>query len=296
MDRFPAAYAGLADDDVRWFLQSPRLAFWWFYAMAAAFGVWGLSAAACTVDSVVKRVRARVFRPSAYGAPLLHLAFVLALAGHLWGGLAATRQQVVLGPTPTSLGDATYEAVKLEQSFYPNGMPRRVDVTLLRRPTAPKGGAPGEPERVHLGYNEPYVREGGAFEILLNRAAQAPVAVFAVGGAERGLEPGQTVRHGGWSLMLHGVLPSRRPGGSPYADVTYLDPAGARTRTMLVMGGAGAGGAPSFRGIEERVLVSASVRRNPSVPLVVLAALLATLGVALVIAERRWRLRRRRAV
>ncbi len=291
MDRFPGPYAGLSDDDVRWFFAQPRLAFWWFYALAVALAVWGLSATACTIDSVAKRVRARIFRPSAYGAAFLHMAFVLALAGHLWGGLAASRQQVVLGPTPTTIGDATYEAADVESAAYPNGMPRRVDVTLIRRPTSPEGAPP---ERVHLGYNEPYVRDGGAFELLLNRAARTPVAVFELAGEGGAVRRGETLRRGGWSLTLHNVVAGRRPGAAPYADVTIFDPAGTRTRSMLGMGERPAGGAPAFRGLEERVLVAASVRRNPSVPLVVLAALLAAVGVLLVIAERRWRWRRAR--
>lgn len=302
MDRAPGPYAGLEGDDLRWFFQEPRLAFWWFYALAAALGLWGLSATACTLDGLVVRVRARVLRPSAYGAPLLHAAFVLALVGHLWGGLAASSQPVTLGPQPTSLGDSTYETTQVEQSTYPNGMPRRVDVTLLRRPAIPEaqlrhpsadsGEASPPPERVHLGYNEPYVRDGGAFELLLGRAGRVPFAVLAVGNREVLMRRGETVRDAGWSLTLHNVVAGRSPGAPPYASVTAVAPSGARTQTMLAMGATDSGGEPSFRRLEERPVIAATLRRNPAVPLVVLAALVAALGVLMVIAERRWRRRR----
>ena len=278
MDRAPERYQGLHWDDLRFFLEPLDWIHLWFYGLAAALGLWGLSALVCTWYELRARVRARVTRPSAYGAPILHIAFVLALAAHLWGGLTAETVQHLVGDEGTEIDGAVYRALEVHEDLYPNGMPRTVHIDLERT-------VDGEAEQVQVGYNEPVVAHRGAVALLLGRYARVARATLRVGTETVTLTPGERRRLGSSMVVLQRV----HQGANlrvPVADLVVADPAPRRVR--LPLGGPGSGGA-AFVALDSALMVSLSERRNPSAPLVGLVSLLALLGVVLVVAERRRR-------
>lgn len=289
MDAAPEDYVDLHFDDMRLFLEQPRLAYWWFYLLGAAIGTWGLSAAVCTWHSISVRIQQRVLRPSAYGAPLLHITFILALVVHLWSGLAAETRQHVVGPNEaTEIAGARYRTLGLEADLYPTGMPRGVTVTLARE-------ADGATETVAVGYNVPYVQDGGVTALLLGRYSSILTAGLTVGGEQVFLTQGQQARVGDTLVVLRQV----HQGASlrvPVVDVALIPAGGGPARRERV------GYSPrlnprqavSFNAIERRPVVQLTERYNPSTPLVIAVSVLAILGVILVALEHLWRERRRR--
>jgi len=168
MDARPEQYSGLSLDDLRFFFAPWRLAHLWFYILCLTLGLWGTSAALCTWDTVTRLLRNRVRLGPAWGPPLLHVAFVLALGAHLWGGLAATSsmQTLTLGQS-VRLGDARLRLLRVLEESSPSGMPRRLQATFARL------GAPDSERRV-LGYNEPLLAAAGAESLLLMRHEFVP--------------------------------------------------------------------------------------------------------------------------
>ena len=56
MNFYPASYAGLAGEDIRFFFDKPSLAHWWFYLLFLGLGIYGINAFLCTLDSVLVRM------------------------------------------------------------------------------------------------------------------------------------------------------------------------------------------------------------------------------------------------
>ncbi|MBI5532375.1 MAG: hypothetical protein HY898_06655 [Deltaproteobacteria bacterium] len=272
MDSSPQLYAGLSMDDVRFFFQPWRWQHAWFYALAVSLAIWALSALVCTWDSLVSRIQRRVTRPSAYGALVLHVTFVLALVAHLWGGLKASSTRFMVTAQGTSIDGETWRAVGFEQQTHSGGMPRSVTVTLQR-----------SGEEITIGYNHPITSGAGARELLLGQVEM--------------MADGLVVRHKGRQVVVRPDEPAVA-GGDRIVLRRFHDP--RRTPSLrvpvaeLVIGGQSAmlpmdpqsTGETSFLAVNESPIVVLIQRRNPSVPLVLFVTLLLAVGVGLVAWER----------
>lgn len=277
MDRLPERYEGLALDDVGFFFDRWDPAHLWFYALALTLALWAFSSVVCTWDGVLVRLRRRVFRFSAWGTTILHLAFPLALVGHLWGGLGGSLAYHRIGTTPVVIGDASLRLERVETESYPNGMPRYVRATLERE-------REGHADEVGIGYNEPLVQSGGAWSLLLMRHVQGQRAVFRVDGQRVALEPGGSAALGPRSLRMGRMF--QRPGlRVPVAEV-FVEGSEPQ-RVWLPLGSQTEDGSMAFEGLEPASSLIVMERYNPSAPLVLVVALGAVLGVALTIFERR---------
>ncbi|TNF31321.1 MAG: hypothetical protein EP329_12530 [Deltaproteobacteria bacterium] len=279
MDLAPEAYAGLSLDDMRPFFREPRLVHFWFYGLALAVALWGASALVCTWDSVRTRLRHRVRRVSAYGAPLFHVAFVLALFAHLHNGLGESTAARVVGSDWTAIGDARYRLADLTVTTSPSGMPRDIRAHLER-------DRAGQVDTVDVAYNAPLVADVGAHALLLGRPIERPLAVLRVVGERRRLAIGDRVG----AFVLTRVLQSRSL-RAPMAELQFDgEPS---PRWLPLTPGAGPSELVAFVGIDRERAVLLTERVNPAAPLVVVVALVAALATVLVVWEHLWRARRR---
>ena len=270
-DRRPEMYEGLAFDDVRFFFNPWRPAHLWFYALVGVLALWAASSLLCTWDTVVARVRGRVVRLSAWGSILVHLSFVLALAAHLWAGLAAESRMHMVGPVPTEIAGASYRAIDLDQKLWPSGMPREATVTLARTLGT-------ETSTVTVGFNHPVLLEGGARELLLGRYGRmVDGAVLRIGGAEVTLSPGESHSANGQTVTLEKVHSSSKL-RAPVAAVRITGPTGGRVALPLDPKSTAD---PAFVGIGYSTVVTLQERHNPSIPLVLVVAGLLSIGVVL---------------
>lgn len=275
-DNAPQLYQGLAMDDLRFFFAPARWQHVWLYGLMVSLGLWALSALVCTWDSVASRIRRRVTRPSAYGAPLLHVTFVLALVAHLWGGLRTTTDQHMIAASGTEIRGETYRAVDLQADFHPNGMPKAIRASIER--TSQAGT-----ETLWLGYNEPLTSSWGAHELLMGQADTMP--------------DGLLLRHKGERVVLRGGAPAvaagdtivlvqfHDPRRSPSLRVPVVDVQIGDRREMLPLDPESTA-ETVFLGANEAPMVTVLERNNPSVPLVLVVSVLLAMGVALVAWER----------
>jgi hypothetical protein len=141
----------------------------------------------------------------------------------------------------------------------------------------------GRVDEVEIGYNRPLILEAGALEILLARYGVVPVAVLVHRGERVALGPGQSSVVAGDQLTLGRI----HPGNGQHVAVAEVLVAGDEPlRLLLPLGPGRAGAVTTFAAIEEAPVLLLTERRNPSMPLVWVTALLAVLGVLLVGWER----------
>lgn len=284
-DRAPDAYADLSLDDVRFFFAPLRPIHAWFYLLCGVLAVWATSALVVTWDGVVSRVRARLWRPTAWGSVVFHVAFPLALVAHLWGGLAATVEMHRVGPIPSSLAGAQVRLIGVEEAHHPDGSTRMVTATLERRVSDDDA-----PETVTVAYNQPILSRFGAHELLLLRHFPVPGAVLsAPGGPSVALVSGQRAVVGDRVVTL-GRLFDGDGLHAPVAEVLVEFP--VRQAHFVVLGASTPDGSVAFAALRPSAMLLILERWNPSVPLVLIVALLAVIGAILTAGER---LVRRRA-
>lgn len=278
MDWAPEHYQGLHGDDLRLFLEQPHLAHLWMYGLAAALTLWGLSAAVCTWDSLLSRFRRRETRLSAYGAPLLHISFVVALVLHLWGGLTGSDAVHQISKRGTVVHGASYRMLDLHHEAWPSGMPKVLEVRLERE-------VDGAREDLILGYNDPIILHGGTTVLLLGEVGQVIRGVFELGGERLELGSGEAGRLGSARVEIHDII-FRRGFRVPVADLSVTGAGGVAQRSMvgLNLGPGPAGLKFVDASAEQAVLVKE--RHNPAFPWVLGVSVLVALGALLVGAER----------
>ncbi len=276
MDNAAETYGALRMDDLRFFFEPMRWQYSWLYALMLSLALWATSALVCTWDSVASRIRRRVTRPSAYGAPLVHVTFVLGLIAHLWGGLRTTTAEFEVSSDGTEIRGQLYRAVSVDSDTYPNGMPRATTLTLER------SSAQGT-QTVTLGYNQPLTSHWGSQELLLMQVDTMP--------------DGLLLRHKGQRVVLRGDTPMvvagdtitllafHDPRISPSLRVPVVELLVGQQRLMLPLEPDGTG-ETVFLGANEQPVAMLVERDNPSVPLVLLMAALLVIGVVLVAWER----------
>ncbi len=275
MDIAPERYEGLHVDDLRFFVEPPDVAHIWIYGLAVVLAVWALSAAICTFDALVARIRRGVLRPSAYGAPLLHISFVGALLAHLWGGFTGVQTMHRVGEAGTVVHGARYELVDIRHEAWPSGMPKFMQV-MLRRGVA--GATDGATEELELGYNDPIVLHGGATVLLLARVGQGFRGTFELGGERVVLGPRQAAVVGGKRLVVKDII-YRRGLRVPVAHIAVGEP-GASRPAMVGLGVGAAEGVAFVDAAAERV-VDIKERHNPSFPLTLLLSGFVAIGAVL---------------
>ena len=158
-------------DDLRGFFAPPSWVHWWFYALMALAVLYGLNTVLATWDTVARRWTAGVRAPGAYAASIIHVGFLVAMAGHALGGFTSEDHEPVIvtegwGEVP-GFGEA--RLLTLEVDSMPNGMPRSARATLAIR--APDGAVRQEV----VDYNQPLSSGLGGHLALLSEMGQVNV-------------------------------------------------------------------------------------------------------------------------
>lgn len=262
------ASAGIGMDDLRGFFTPPALAHAWLYLLLPVVALYALNTLYATLDSVVRKVRAGVRRPSAYAAAVMHVAFLVAMAAHGVAGVFGEEgPQVTIGDGWTPVGDRQARLVGFELEQLPNGMPKRV-----RALVETDDGA-----RAEVGYNAPLSFGLGSELWLLADSGHAPSgATLALGWARC------TVAIGGTCQL-----------GERQVDLLALTRAGLHLRVRSDEGqverwavpgrpvALAAGQELLVAGIESRPAIVLRGRYTPGHPVALASALLLVLGAGL---------------
>jgi hypothetical protein len=163
------ASAGVHMDDLRAFFTRPALAHLWLYLLIPVFGLYGLNTALATAHSLVHKIGTGVRSVQAYGPPVMHVSFLLALVAHLVGGVYGREiAPLVITTEWTTLGDGRDVRLShIESEMLPSGMPK-----VLRAHVEVRRGEQVTPSVI--GYNEPLSEGFGARLFLLEEAGRLP--------------------------------------------------------------------------------------------------------------------------
>lgn len=183
MNYFPEPYEGLSGEDITFFFNNPRPIHIWFYIMFVGFIMYGICIFFCTVDSLIRKVKARTGKIPLYGASIVHVGFLVTLVAHLIGGIwSESGMPVTIGDTWVQAGEYELKVTGLETTSYPNGMPRKIKAQMKIRKD-------GEETSDTLGYNNPVLLDCGTKAFLLRNYGNMPNAVVLnIGGETRVLK------------------------------------------------------------------------------------------------------------
>jgi hypothetical protein len=165
------ASASVGFDDLRGFFAPPSWVHWWFYALGALAGLYALNTLLATWDTVARRWRAGVRTPGAYAASIIHVGFLVAMAGHALGGFTSEDFEPVIVTEEwrevPGFGEA--RLLTLEVDAMPNGMPKSARATLAVR------GPDGATRQEIVDYNQPLSSGFGGHLALLSEMGQVNV-------------------------------------------------------------------------------------------------------------------------
>lgn len=165
------ASASVGLDDLRGFFAPPSRVHWWFYLLGAVAALYALNTLLATWDSVVRKWRAGIRRPSAYAAAIIHVGFLVAMFGHALGGFTSAdfRPVVVTEDWAELPGFGEARLLTLEVDAMPNGMPKSARATLAVR------DAQGTVRQEVVDYNQPLSRGFAGHLALLSEFGQVEV-------------------------------------------------------------------------------------------------------------------------
>lgn len=166
------ASASVGLDDLRGFFTHPSWVHAWLYLLGAVAALYALNTLLATWDTVLRKWRAGVRAPSGYAASILHLGFLVAMAGHALGGFTSEDlpPAIVSEVWAEVPGFGEARLLTLEQEAMPNGMPRSARATLAVR--APDGAVRQE----IVDYNQPLSSGFGGRLALLAEVGQIRIA------------------------------------------------------------------------------------------------------------------------
>lgn len=272
--------AGIQMDDVRVFFTAPSPVHTWFYLLVPVLGLYALNTFLATWKSVAQKWRNGTRTPRAYAAPVIHVAFLVALVAHLVGGLGSIEQgQVTVDERWSELGDGREaRLVNLDIAPLPDGGIKQVHASLeIRDRTGALSSAV-----VH--YNGPLSRGFGSDLLLLMGPSAVPSGVRVAQGELRcELAVEEDCQLAGVTVGLLYVLSSERRGMGAVARLRARTTSGTedfwlgeRQQRRL-----SDGSLLAFEAVTTSPAIRLHRRHAPGNPWALLAAILLVLGLGL---------------
>jgi hypothetical protein len=211
------ASARIGMDDLRGFFVEPSVVHVWLYLLIPVLGLYALNTCIATWRSVVRKWREGRRAPQDYAAPVIHVAFLIALLAHGIGGLwGSDGGPIQVGPSWQDLEDGREARVTdLVIDHLPDGGIKQVRALLeVREP----GGAVTEST---VSYNGPLSSGLGSELFLLARPSFVPGAAELVrdGGSRCRVELEASCDLDGLQVRLLYLHPAAGQGGGSLARV-----------------------------------------------------------------------------
>ncbi|MBI3181363.1 MAG: hypothetical protein HYZ28_04400 [Myxococcales bacterium] len=279
------ASKAVAMDDLTAFFREPSVYHAWLYLLIPVLALYALNALLATWHSVAQNIARRVRAPSAYAAPVMHLAFLLALGAHAIGGLwSQERGMVRLASEWRPMGDRLEgRLLGLELENHPNGEVWKASAQLELRDEG------GSTPREEIGFNSPLSSGLGSSLFLLTRHGEVPAGVrLAIAGQSCSAKLGESCPAGTGTVTVLDIRPSGHWGNVPVA-ILGSSVGISRERIFLLQGQElrlESGASIRLEEISMQPAVLLRSRRAPGNPWALASALLLVAGMAMM--GRRW--------
>jgi hypothetical protein len=268
MNYFPESYEGLSGEDITFFFNNPRPIHTWFYIMFVAFAMYGISIFFCTLDSLIKKARSRTRKIPLYGASIVHIGFLVTLVAHLIGGIwSESGMPITIADMWVKSGEYELKVTGLETTSYPNGMPRKITAHIAIRKD-------GEETSDTLGFNNPVLLDSGTKQFLLRNYGNINAVVLNIGGRTRAFNIKDVFEVNGSRVLLANLyLPPQFP--LPVIQLVSEGKDGKYNKSYVRIGRQNAQNVKGvnviFEDIKSTPAVVVSVKKNPSIPLTLIA-------------------------
>ena len=269
MNFFPEAYEGLSGEDITFFFNNPRPIHTWFYVMFVAFAMYGICIFFCTLDSILRKVKACTSKIPLYGASIVHIGFLITLVAHLIGGIwSESGMPITIADKWVQAGEYELKVTGLETTSYPNGMPRKITAQIAIRKD-------GEETSDTLGFNNPVLLDNGTKQFLLRNYGNMPNAVVLnIGGKTKVFNIKDVIEINGSKILLANLyLPPQFR--IPVIQLVSKGKDGKYDKTYVRIGRKNAQNVKGvnviFEDIKSTLAVVVSVKKNPSIPLTLIA-------------------------
>ncbi len=280
MNYVPKPYEGLSGEDITFFFKNPRPIHTWFYIMFVAFAMYGICIFFCTLDSILRKVKARTGKIPLYGASIVHIGFLITLVAHLIGGIwSESGMPITIADKWVQAGEYELKVTGLETTSYPNGMPRKITAQIAIRKD-------GKETSATLGYNNPVLLDYGTKEFLLRNYGNINAVVLNIGGKTRAFNIKDVFEVNGSKVLLANLyLPPQFP--LPVIQLVSEGKDGKYNKTYVRIGRQNAqnikGVNVIFEDIKSTPAVVVTPKENPSIPLTLIAIVCFGSGMLLVI-------------
>ena len=269
MNYCPESYEGLSGEDITFFFNEPKLIHTWFYLMFVAFAMYGICIFICTLDSILRKVRARSKKVALYGASIVHIGFLVTLVAHLVGGIwSESGRPITIADTWVQSGEYELKVTGLDSTTYPNGMPRKITAQMKIRKD-------GKEYDDTLGYNNPVLLDSGTKQFLLRNYGNMPNAiVMNIDGETVTLNVKDVIEINGTDVLIANLyMPPQFP--RPVLQLVSKGEAGKYDQTYVRIGRQNVqnikGVDVMFLDIKSTPAVVVTTKKNPSIPLTLIA-------------------------
>jgi len=269
MNFFPESYEGLSGEDITFFYNNPAPIHTWFYIMFVAFAMYGICIFFCTLDSILRKVKARTSKIPLYGASIVHVGFLITLVAHLIGGIwSETGMPIRIADEWVQSGEYELKVTGLETTTYPSGMPRKIKAQMKIRKD-------GEEYDDTLGYNNPVLVDSGTKQFLLQNYGNMPNGVVLnIDGKTSVFNIKDVIEINGSKVLLANLFlpPQFR---IPAIQLVLKGKDGKYNKSYVRIGRQNAQNVKGvnmiFEDIKVTLAVAVSVKKNPSIPLTLIA-------------------------
>ena len=269
MNYFPESYEGLSGEDITFFFNEPKPIHTWFYLMFVAFAMYGICIFFCTLDSILRKVKARSKRIPLYGASIVHIGFLVTLVAHLVGGIwSESGRPITIADAWVKSGEYELRVTGLNSTSYPNGMPRKITAQMKIR----KDGKEFDDT---LGYNNPVLLDSGTKAFLLRNYGNMPNAVVLnIDGQTGTFNIKDLIEINGTKVLIASLyMPPQFP--LPVLQLVTEGKAGKYGQTYVRIGRQNVqnikGVDVIFQDIKSTPAVAVTTKKNPSIPLTLIA-------------------------
>ena len=269
MNYCPESYEGLSGEDITFFFNEPKLIHTWFYLMFVAFAMYGICIFICTLDSILRKVKARSKKVALYGASIVHIGFLVTLVAHLVGGIwSESGRPITIADTWVQSGEYELKVTGLDSTTYPNGMPRKITAQMKIRKD-------GKEYDDTLGYNNPVLVDSGTKQFLLRNYGNMPNSVVLnIDGETRALNIKDVIELNGLRVILANLyMPPQFP--LPVIQLVSKGNDNKYNQTYVRIGRQNVqninGVDVVFEDIKSTPAVVVTTKKNPSIPLTLVA-------------------------
>ena len=270
--------------DLNYFFDPIRAEHSWLYALIITFFIFSINLTACLIESAVELVQSNTQRLRRSAALLIHLALLLTMGAHLLDGFYGETQQGTISNDGVLIpGIGLVNTTSVNNIYHPDGSLKDTEVILnIER-------ADGEKQVQRIAYNEPAIFDNGEWEIIIqsgNKQATGFVLAHIKGGGEIALTDDRAHELKSGFIALQGMVQTKM---GPFAQISWKPHQSNReTKIIALNSSAGqhsklnlSGELYQFKELIYEPSAAVMVRYNPAILLVILALIIASIGLIL---------------